>query len=160
MRYALYHHVHHAYRQSSVVAQWYISCFPAIGFIQPHWNLDTTMASVLIVEDEDTVLAMVAELVEDLGHQPIRATNGREALEKLRTDSQLPALIISDVMMPRMSGAALVEAIRNDPLLRTLPIILMSAAGRPGDDRRADHFLPKPFDLDVLTALIERYISS
>ncbi len=116
------------------------------------------MARVLIVEDEDTLLAMVAELIEDLGHQPIRATNGREALEVLRAESQLPALIISDVMMPRMGGAALAQAIRSDPQLNRLPIILMSAAGRPGDDRDADHFLPKPFDLDALAALIERYI--
>jgi CheY-like chemotaxis protein len=116
------------------------------------------MATVLIVDDEDTLLAMVAELIEDLGHQPICATDGREALEKLRAHGQLPALIISDIMMPRMNGAALVEAIRSDPQLRTLPIILMSAAARPRDSRDGDHFLPKPFDLDVLTALIERYI--
>lgn len=86
------------------------------------------------------------------------ATNGREALNILQAERQPPALIISDVMMPGMNGLALAEAIRQSPRLRAIPIILMSAAGRPGESRSANHFLPKPFDLDALAELIERYV--
>ena len=115
------------------------------------------MARVLVIDDEDTLLAMVAELLEDLGHQPLLATNGHEALALLCGGAQAPALIIADVMMPRMNGIALAEAIKKDPQLRSIPIILMSAAGRPAGSHVAELFLAKPFDLNVLASLIERF---
>ena len=114
------------------------------------------MARVLVIDDEDSLLAMVAELLDDLGHQPLLATNGYEALELLRGGVQPPALVIADVMMPRMNGIALAEAIKKDPRLQSIPIILMSAAGRPAGSQVAEQFLAKPFDLNVLARLIER----
>ena len=116
------------------------------------------MSRVLVVDDEESLLAMIAELVEDLGHQPLMATNGQEALASLRASAEAPALVIADVMMPRMSGVALAETIKHDPQLCDIPIILMSAAGRPSGSRVANHFLAKPFELDVLAELIERYV--
>ncbi len=115
------------------------------------------MAKVLIVEDEDSLLYMVAELIEDLGHEPMLATNGGEALQTLRYTMHPPALIITDVMMPRMSGIALVENLKRDERLREVPVIMMSAAGRPPTSAIADHFVAKPFDLDMLAGLIEQY---
>jgi CheY-like chemotaxis protein len=115
------------------------------------------MAKVLVVEDEDSLLCMVAELIEDLGHEPVLATNGGEALETLRRANSPPALIITDVMMPRMNGIALVETLKRDTRLRTVPVIIMSAAGRPSGSAVADHFVPKPFDMNMLAQLIERY---
>lgn len=115
------------------------------------------MAKVLIVEDEDSLLYMVADLIEDLGHEPVLATNGGEALQTLRDTAHPPALIITDVMMPRMSGIALVETLKRDERLRTVPVIMMSAAGRPSNSAIADHFVAKPFDLEVLAELIEQY---
>ena len=114
------------------------------------------MSRVLVVDDENALLTMVAELVEDLGHQPLLATNGQEALNSLRAAVQAPALVITDIMMPCMNGIALAETLKCDPQLRDIPIILMSAAGRPVGSRVADHFLAKPFDLNVLADLIER----
>jgi CheY-like chemotaxis protein len=115
------------------------------------------MARVLVVEDEDALLCMVAELIEDLGHEPVLATDGGEALETLHSASSPPALIITDVMMPRMNGIALIETIKRDMRLRTVPVIMMSAAGRPTGSSVADHFIAKPFDLNMLAKLIERY---
>ena len=116
------------------------------------------MARVLVIDDEGSLLAMVAELLEDLGHQPLLATNGHEALAVLHGGMQPPALIIADVMMPRMNGIALAEALKKDPRLRSIPIILMSAARRPAGSQVAEYFLAKPFDLNVLAGLIERSI--
>ena len=115
------------------------------------------MAQVLVVEDEDSLLYMVADLIEDLGHEPLLATNGGEALQTLRNGGKPPALIITDVMMPRMSGIALVETLKRDARLCSVPVIMMSAAGRPSNSALADHFVAKPFDLNMLADLIERY---
>jgi CheY-like chemotaxis protein len=116
------------------------------------------MAGVLVVDDEDVLLAMIAALLEDLGHDAITALNGFDALSELAAREQPPALIISDVMMPRMSGVTLMQEIRGDPRLRDVPVILMSAGGRPRDIGGADYFLSKPFDLDELSVLIERHV--
>jgi CheY-like chemotaxis protein len=118
------------------------------------------MAKVMVVDDEDVLLDMLATLVEDLGHEPITATNGREALSLLSNIGEPPALILSDVMMPRMNGVDFARAVKSDPELRTVPIILMSAASRPKDVILAEHFVHKPCDLDLLATLIEQYVAT
>lgn len=116
------------------------------------------MALIMVVDDEDVLLEMVATLIDELGHESVVATNGREALDSLLIASEAPALIISDVMMPRMSGVELARAVKAKPRLAGVPIILMSAAGRPQDVQVADYFLHKPFDLDTLADLIDQYL--
>lgn len=116
------------------------------------------MAKVLVVDDEDVLLEMLAALVEDLGHEPITATNGREALACLEASNDLPELILSDVMMPRMSGLEFAATVKSNPLLHNVPIILLSAANRPREGMVADRFVHKPCDIDMLAALIEEYV--
>ncbi len=116
------------------------------------------MATVLVIDDEDVLLEMIAALIEEIGHRAVTATSGKEALTLLHSEDERPALIISDVMMPQLSGAELTQVIKNDPRFRDVPVVLMSAAGRPPREHAADEFLHKPFDLDVLEALIEHYL--
>jgi two-component system, OmpR family, response regulator VicR len=118
------------------------------------------MAKVLVIDDEDVLSEMIAMLIEDMGHESIVATNGYEALTALSRQREVPALIITDVMMPRMNGLEFSKAIKNDPQLRHVPIIMMSAAGKPIDGYAADYFIHKPFDLDDLANLVERLVSS
>jgi len=115
---------------------------------------------VMVVDDEDVLVEMVAALIEDMGFQTIVATNGADALASLVDTPETPALILSDVMMPRMSGVELAQAIKSHPRLQGVPIVLMSAAGRPSGTQIADGFIHKPFDLDKLATLIENYIVS
>ena len=115
------------------------------------------MAVVMVVEDEDVLLEMVAALIEDNGYRAVLATNGREALDALQSEPEPPFLIISDVMMPRMNGIAFAKAVRSNPRYRNVPIVLMSAAGAPSTDGIADHFVPKPFELEHIELLLERY---
>lgn len=117
------------------------------------------MATVLIVDDEDVLLEMIVALVEELGHDALSATNGAEALAVLQQRAALPALILSDVMMPRMSGTDLVRIVKADARLQAVPVILMSAAVRLRENTLADAFVHKPFDLDMLTSLIEQYLA-
>lgn len=115
------------------------------------------MPKVMVVDDEDVLLEMIVLLIEDLGYEAITATNGQDALALLYSEQQQPALIISDVMMPRMSGTELARVIRSQPQLMTIPIILMSAATPPAIGPIADRFIHKPFSLDDLEALVMQY---
>jgi CheY-like chemotaxis protein len=116
------------------------------------------ISHVMVVDDEDVLVEMVASLIEDLGLKSTIAMNGEEALALLTGVRERPALILSDVMMPRMNGVELARTVKCDPRLRDVPIILMSAAGRPAGTNIADGFIHKPFDLDMLAGLIERYV--
>ena len=115
------------------------------------------MAVVLVVDDEDVLLDMLATLVEDLGHQSVTATNGQEALAILGRLPEPPAVILSDVMMPRMNGVEFARKVKEHPLFKTVPVLLMSAASRAVGKDSADHFIPKPFDLDRIVDLIQHY---
>ena len=115
---------------------------------------------IMVVDDEDMLVDMVASLIEDLGMRTMIATNGQEALTSLHQMQDAPALILSDVMMPKMNGIELANAVKRDPQLKDVPVILMSAVGVPIGTSSADGFIHKPFDLDRLLDLIERYIVS
>jgi CheY-like chemotaxis protein len=115
------------------------------------------MSTVLVVDDEGALLQMIATVVEDIGHRAIVATNGHDALAVLQSEPEPPALIVSDVMMPKMDGVTLARALRSEPRFRDVPIVLMSAAGCPIHGDIADQFLHKPLDLDLFERLVERY---
>ncbi|MCP3161811.1 ATP-binding response regulator [Myxococcus qinghaiensis] len=111
------------------------------------------MSLVLIAEDEEALLEVFSEVLEDLGHRVVRATNGEEALMLARTEP--PDLVISDHMMPRRTGMQLFYAMRADPALADVPFVLLSAARPPGREE-AETFLAKPVDL----ATFERTVST
>ncbi len=108
---------------------------------------------VLIVDDEEQNLKLLEDFCNHLGYQCIRATNGREAIEKARTET--PDVVLMDVMMPEMDGYEATEAIRRDDRLRDIPIIMVTALDSRQDKLRgiasgADDFLTKPVDFDEL----------
>ncbi|MHB1006707.1 MAG: response regulator [Chloroflexota bacterium] len=114
------------------------------------------MAKVLVVDDEEFIVDLLSLLLEDDGHTPLSAYNGRQALEIVRRE--LPALVIADVMMPIMGGEELVRAIKEDPLTASVPVILMSALGTLKARTLADDFVAKPFDLDLVRRAIHRLL--
>lgn len=111
------------------------------------------MSLVLVADDEPAVLEVLTEVVEDLGHEVVRAHDGREALMIAR--SQAPNLVVTDHMMPRLSGVELCRALREDDRLRQVPVILLSAA-LPPEAVEAHAFLSKPFELDEFESLVKR----
>ena len=115
------------------------------------------MGQVLVVDDEYVLLEMIVALIEDLGYESLVATNGDEALDVLHNQPDPPALIISDVMMPKMNGIELLQSLQASSQYRDVPFILMSAAGRPPNSHGESFFLHKPFSIDTLVELIERY---
>ena len=109
------------------------------------------MSVVLVVDDEPALLDVVGDFVAMLGHDVVRAHDGEEALDLVRVHN--PALVITDHMMPRRTGLGLARALRDDPALEKIPVILMSAVHPHGLDGR-DVYIKKPFDLKDLERLI------
>lgn len=108
--------------------------------------------TVLVVEDEKSVRVMVKRVLSEAGYDVVTATHGEEALALLRAPSASFALLVSDVVMPRMGGAALAAEAR--ALRPDLPVLLISGYA---DDAGIDllglgpqHFLPKPFTAAAL----------
>lgn len=112
---------------------------------------------VLVVEDERISRALLCHQVERAGHCAVTADNGRLALEILRT--RKCDLVLLDVLMPEMDGLAVLEHVRADPVLRDLPIVVISGLGEISTAARcieagAEDYIIKPFDPTLLKARI------
>ena len=111
------------------------------------------MKTVLVFDDEPVLRTVVAEALRDEGYAVSVAHNGAAALELVAASP--PDLVLMDVMMPGMDGRQAYLAMRSRSDLPAVPVVLMSAAIPPGDlDPSIDGYLPKPFDLDALVALV------
>jgi DNA-binding response OmpR family regulator len=113
------------------------------------------MATVLVVEDELDIREIVAEALTDEGYQVIGACDGVDALEKLRACH--PAVVLLDLMMPRMNGWQFRAAQRQDPEVSRVPVIVLSALGHVADLDAAE-YLQKPFDLDRLLSAVRHQV--
>jgi two-component system sensor histidine kinase/response regulator len=107
--------------------------------------------TILVVEDDDSVLLTLTDILELHGFRVVVAVNGVEGFEAARRE--LPSLIITDVQMPGMTGFELLEALRRDEALRAIPVIVISAAverasTRHGMELGAADFITKPFSED------------
>src|SRR5688572_18383740 len=114
-------------------------------------------ARILVVDDEPQIVEFLCLLLEDEGYEARRAYDGAEAWEKLRRD---PAdLIISDVMMPRLTGTQLVQRLKESFNGTCPPVILMSAVTQP---RVAPgvRFVAKPFDIDRMLDPVSELVES
>lgn len=116
------------------------------------------MAKVLVVDDELSLLWLLEQVIEDQGHTVFKAGNGKQALQII--EQQVPALVISDVMMPLMDGYTLLEQIRLNPKTQDLKVVLVSAApiNRNGP-YKANEYFSKPYDLEAIEAMLERILS-
>src|SRR4051812_39448547 len=86
------------------------------------------MAPILVVDDRAANLEFLATLLGYVGHEVLQAADGVDALEIMR--SRLPALVISDVLMPKMGGIELADRIHGDPTTAHIPIIFYTATYR------------------------------
>lgn len=106
------------------------------------------MATILVVDDEFGIGELLEALLQDDGHHVLTAMNGRHALERIAESK--PDLVISDLMMPVMDGAALLRSLRDNTELRQIPFMLMCALPEERIADRVqgyDSFLRKPFKL-------------
>jgi two-component system alkaline phosphatase synthesis response regulator PhoP len=121
-------------------------------------KISDTRLKILIVDDEiDTLLPLKRSLeVED--YIVVGASNGKEALVKARTD--IPDLILLDLMMPEMDGYEVCSKLKKDELTKNIPVIMLTAKDAvrekvKGLDIGADDYVTKPFNLNELKARIK-----
>lgn len=116
-------------------------------------------AGVLLVEDDADIREVLMTLFSIRGIPAREARDGVEALERLR-EGPPPALILLDLMMPRLDGEGLIGALRGVPGLATVPIVVMSGHG-DGRARAAElgaaGYLAKPVEVADVLALVARY---
>jgi chemosensory pili system protein ChpA (sensor histidine kinase/response regulator) len=123
---------------------------------------ESTLAPlVLVVDDSLTVRRVTQRLLERTGFRVMLAKDGLDAMEKLSGD-ELPAVVLSDIEMPRMDGFDLVRNMRADSRLAPLPVIMItSRIAQKHRDYAAqlgvDHYLGKPYDEEQLLGLIRQY---
>ena len=107
---------------------------------------------ILIVEDVPNVLELIQVTLSFKGYPVVTATNGEEALAYIARER--PALVVTDILMPRMDGYELAHQLRRNPLTRQIPIIFLSATYITPDDKKfalslgAVRFLEKPIDTE------------
>ncbi len=111
----------------------------------------TEQLSVLVVDDDPSIRDFLSFLLEDYGFRVSTASDGVEALQVVARDE--PAVVVTDLMMPRMDGFELIERLRRSSGVRA--IIAMSAVNQVGlRATAADAFIAKPFDPDELVAIV------
>ncbi len=116
---------------------------------------------VLLVDDEPGLRTAVQTYLKDEGFEVSTAVDGEEGWEKAQ--QSIPDVIISDVMMPRCDGYALLKRIREDERLGGTPVIFLTAKGMTIDRTQGyqagvDDYIPKPFDPDELVARVRNVV--
>jgi CheY-like chemotaxis protein len=115
--------------------------------------------TILVVDDEFGAVEVVTAALEDEGYRVLSAANGRLGLERL---AEHPVdLAIVDFMMPLMDGTQMGRAMRNNPALRNIPILMVSAVGEAQVRERFDGyqaFLRKPFRITALLETVRRLL--
>jgi two-component system alkaline phosphatase synthesis response regulator PhoP/two-component system response regulator VicR len=114
---------------------------------------------VLVCDDERHIVRLIQVNLERQGYQVITAFDGKEGLEKIR--SEKPNLVVLDVMMPYMDGFEVLKNLRKDPETENLPVIMLTAKAQDKDvfegyHYGADMYLTKPFNPMELVTFVKR----
>ncbi len=119
----------------------------------------TNEKTILICEDEPDLRELIRAAVEH-PYRFVDAVDGPQALHLAR--ELQPDLVVLDLMLPRLSGLAVLAEVRNDPAIRDTRVVVVSAWSHTADEAiaaGADRFLPKPFDPDELRAVVEELLA-
>ena len=117
---------------------------------------------MLVVDDDDSMLDYLTDSLKQ-SYKVITARNGKEGL-KIAV-SQIPDIIVTDVVMPEMDGIQLVKALKGNSLVSHIPVIMLSGKNKLQDrtlglDTGADSYLPKPFYISELKSLMANLINN
>ncbi len=118
-------------------------------------------AKVLIVDDEPFNIEVLEQALDGTDYQVVTASNGQEAWEKIQ--SEQPDLILLDLMMPVMDGFAVLAKVKDDSMLRDIPIIIVSAEHDSksvvkGIKQGAEDYLTKPVDTAQFVKKVKEFL--
>jgi CheY-like chemotaxis protein len=118
------------------------------------------MHTVLVVDDEFGVAEVLQSILEDEGYRVVTAINGKQAMTRL--GEHTPDVIMLDYMMPIMDGTQTLAAIRKDPALKNIPVIMMSSLEEAAVRETCteyETFLRKPFRAMAVLRLVAQLLS-
>jgi two-component system, cell cycle response regulator DivK len=115
---------------------------------------------VLIVEDNEKNMKLVRDILQAVGYTPIEASSGEEAIAVATAEA--PALVLMDIQLPDLDGAAALQRLRADERTAGIPVLALTAQAMQGDRERFlaagfDGYLSKPIDVDELIETVRRY---
>jgi CheY-like chemotaxis protein len=116
--------------------------------------------TVLVVDDDPDILEIVTVVLDLYDVPAVTASDGIEALAAMRGSGEL-GLVLLDLMMPRMNGVDVLAAMKRDPRLATMPVIVISGNYHTEQEvlaMGADEYLVKPIDVDVLIHAVSRFV--
>ena len=125
--------------------------------------MNTQQGYLLVVEDVPDILVLLQATLKFKGYRVITARNGLEALDAIEKES--PALIITDILMPKMDGFSLVHRLRLEPKTRHIPIIFLSATYVAPEDKAfaltigVTRFIEKPVNLETFFPVIDELLA-
>lgn len=124
------------------------------------------MAKILVVDDEPDMVEMIKAALESAHHQVVAAYNGQEGIDKAQKEK--PDAIILDIMMPVKDGFVACKEMKEDPILRHIPILVLTAvsdhfahtryAKSMGLELDAEDYIDKPIDPKILLARLEKLL--
>ena len=119
------------------------------------------MSIVLVVEDTPSELELISNYLRDSGYTVIGATDAKEALNKVL--KQKPDVVVTDVVMPGMSGFELCRTLKKNPVTEQLPIIICSSKNQEidrfwGMKQGANAYLAKPIDQEEFVRTVKQLI--
>lgn len=114
------------------------------------------MVKILVADDEALIRRLVSDFLRNAGYEPVEAINGKDAIEKFRTENDI-SLVICDIMMPEADGWEVCKTIRETS---SVPILMLTARSQEFDELMsfesgADDFVTKPFSPTVLVKRVE-----
>lgn len=118
---------------------------------------------ILLVDDNEDVRLLGSFVLTNLGFSCITAHNGQTALAL--SQEHLPALILLDIVMPEMDGLEVVRQLKADSRTAVIPVVALTCMAMDGDREKilaagCDDYLRKPFQLEELEILVQRYLNS
>lgn len=125
--------------------------------------MDSQQGYLLVVDDIPDILTLLKATLTFKGYRVVTAPNGEDALAMIQKDR--PALIIADILMPKMDGFTLVHHLRLDPETRDIPIVFLSATYVAPEDRDfaiaigVNRFIEKPVDLESFLPIVSEMLS-
>ena len=124
--------------------------------------MSTEPGYLLIVEDDPDILKLLHTTLKFKGYRVVTARNGKEGLEAIHKER--PAVVIADIMMPKLDGFGLVHRLRLNPETRDIPVMFITATYVTPEDKEfalnigATRFLQKPVDLDEFQKTISELL--
>lgn len=117
---------------------------------------------LLLVEDDPDILKLLSTTLTFRGYRVVTACNGKEGLDAVRQER--PAMVIADIMMPKLDGFGLVHRLRINPETRTIPVIFITATFLSPEDKEfaldigVTRFIQKPLDMDKFLETLDKLL--